>query len=34
VPEVDQAIAEISEWLRSKLGLARLDGGASNEREN
>ena len=34
VPEVDEAIAEISEWLRSKLGLARLDGGASNEREN
>lgn len=25
VPEVDEAIAEISEWLRSKLGLARLD---------
>jgi hypothetical protein len=22
VPEVDEAIAEISEWLRSKLGLA------------
>lgn len=29
VPEVDQAIAEMSEWLRSKLGLACLDGRSS-----
>jgi acetyl esterase/lipase len=29
VPEVDKAIEEIGRWLRSKLGLARLDGGAT-----
>ena len=32
VPEVDEAIAEISEWLRSKLGLARLDSGTTGAR--
>jgi hypothetical protein len=32
VPEVDEAIAQISEWLRSKLGLARLDSGTTGAR--